>query len=421
MSTVQTPLAAPPLLAALTAARRIDPYPTYRAIRESDPLPALELAGRRITLVTRHADASAVFQNPAFGHGHRENISPFRPDGDTDDGLDSLLRADPPHHTRLRRLASRAVTPSALATLTADITAFVTTLLDAALAAGEVDAVTALAQPTPLRVICHLLGIPAADEPVFGAWAAALIRGIDPDFLLTPDDIAARRQAQREMDDYFRRLIARVRTSPGTDLLSQLVEIHLGDDTLSESEILALCAVMLVAGQETTANLIASGILALLRNPDQLAVLRADPDLVPTAVDEMLRHEAPVQFLPRTALRDTELGGRPFRRGEGALVLVGSAHRDPAAFADPDRFLVTRYAAAAGGSAAGAAPVARHFGFGLGIHYCLGAALARLETEITFRLLLERTSGLALIGGPPVYRDQSTIRGLRELPVRLTA
>lgn len=152
-----------------------------------------------------------------------------------------------------------------------------------------------------------------------------------------------------------------------------------------------------------------------------MALLRAGPGLVPTAVDEMPRHEAPVQFLPRTALRDTEIDGRTFRRGEGAFVLVGSAHRDPAVFADPDRLLVTRYAGSAAGAAAGSAPVARHFGFGLGIHYCLGATPARMETEIAFRLLLERTSELALIGGPPVYHDQSTIRGLRELPVRLTA
>ncbi|WP_242419725.1 cytochrome P450, partial [Frankia sp. CpI1-P] len=150
-----------------------------------------------------------------------------------------------------------------------------------------------------------------------------------------------------------------------------------------------------------------------VQHPDQLALLRADPGLVPAAVEEMLRHDCPVQFIPRTALRDTEVGGREFRRGEGAMLLVGSANRDPDAFDEPDRFLVARYA--------GPTPAARHFGFGTGIHYCLGAPLARMEAEIIFRLLLERTSELALIGSTPTYRNQSIIRGLQTLPLRLAA
>ncbi|WP_313949589.1 cytochrome P450, partial [Frankia sp. AvcI1] len=260
-------------------------------------------------------------------------------------------------------------------------------------------------------MICRLLGVPAADEKIFGEWSETLIRGIDPDFLLTPDEITERRRAARELDAYFRDLIARVRVRPGTDLVSQLVAIHLGEDALTESEVLALCAVLLVAGHETTVNLIGGGVLALVQHPDQLALLRADPGLIPAAVEEMLRHDSPVQFIPRTALRDTEVGGRQFRRGEGALLLVGSANRDPDAFDEPDRFLVARYA--------GSTPAARHFAFGTGVHYCLGAPLARMEAEIIFRLLLERTSELALIGSTPTYRNQSIIRGLQTLPLRL--
>ncbi len=402
----------PPLLVAFDAARQADPYPIYRAIREADPLAGYELAGRRLTLVARHGDTAAVLQDPAFGHGYQPNISPFRPDGDADDGLESLLRTDPPDHTRLRRLVSRTFTAGTVAALAPDIASLVTGLLDVALEAGEVDAVKALARPVPLRMICRLLGVPAADETIFGEWAQVLIRGIDPDFLLTPDQVAGRRRAARELDAYFRDLIVRVRARPGTDLVSQLVAVHLTDDALTQSEVLALCSVLLVAGLETTVNLISGGILALARHPDQLALLRADPALVPSAVEEMLRHDSPVQFIPRTVLRDTEIAGRGFSRGEGALVLVGSANRDPEVFDQPDRFVVTRYA--------GSPPAVRHFSFGLGIHYCLGAPLARLEAAIIFRLLVERTGELTLIGSPPTYLNQSIIRGLGTLPVRLT-
>jgi cytochrome P450 len=402
-----------PLLVAYDAARHVDPYPTYRAIREADPLARYDTEEGAVTLVTRHRDAVALLQDPAFGHGHKEKISPFRPDGDADLGLGSLLRADPPDHTRLRRLVSRAFTPGAITALGTGITSFVTTLLDTALADGEVDAIEALARPMPLRVICHLLGVPAADEALFGEWSRALVRGLDPDFFLTPDERAARNRAAREMDGYFRDLVARVRTRPGTDLVSQLVVAHVDEDRLTEGELLQFAALLLVAGYETTVNLISGGILALIHHPDQAALLRADPSLIPAAVEEMLRYEPPVQFNARTALRDTEISGQVFQRGDGGVTLVGSANRDPEVFDDPDRFLVTRYA--------GPDPAARHFGFGLGIHFCLGAPLARLEAEITFRLLLQHTTEITLTGSAPEHRDQSTIRGLRTLPVRLDA
>ncbi len=402
----------PPVLAAFTAARGPDPYPTYRAIRERDPLAGTDLGSSRITLVSRHDDAGTVLADPSFGHGYKERISPFRPDGDSDDGLESLLRTDPPDHTRLRRLVSRAFTPSVVAGLAPDITVYANGLLDAALEAGDVDAVETLARPIPLRMICRLLGVPRADEQSFSAWGATLIRGIDPDFLQTVEEIDARRRAARELDDYFRQLIVRLRAAPGDDLVSQLVTVHLEEEALTGSEVLALCAVLLVAGLETTVNLISGGIRALALHPDQQALLRADPSLVPAAVEEMLRYDPPVQFIPRTVLADTELGGRTFRRGEGMLVVTGSANRDPEVFAEPDRFVVTRYA--------DAAPAARHHTFGLGIHYCLGAPLARMEAEIIFRLLLVRTAEFTLAPRTPAYLPQSVIRGLADLPLQLS-
>jgi cytochrome P450 len=399
------------VLAALDAARHDDPYPYYRAIRESDPLTRCVMAGQAMTAVTRHGDTVAVLQDPAFGHGNQGGISAYRPAVADGDGLASLLRADPPDHTRLRRLVTRGFSPGVVNGLVPDVTQLVHSLLDAAFEAGEVDLVEALARPMPLSVICRLLGVPAEDEGLFGDWADALVRGIDPDFLLSADELADRHRAARNFDDYFRALIARARATPGDDLVSRLASIQIEGDALTERELVELCVLLLVAGYETSVNLIGGGVLALLRNPDQLDLLRADPGLVPSAVEEMLRYEPPVQFITRTALRDTTVGERGFDRGEGVLVLVGAASRDPEVFEDPDRFLVRRYA--------GPAPAPRHFGFSMGIHYCLGAALARVEATITFRVLLERARELALTDEPLAYRPQIIIRGLRSLPLRL--
>ncbi|CAO5153800.1 Cytochrome P450 [Frankia sp. AiPs1] len=398
------------ILSALAVSSRPDPYPHYHEVREISAFIPGELVGGRILLVTRHAEASAVLAHPAIGHGYREGIA-FR--GEVTDGLGSLLRADPPDHGRLRRLVGRAFTPSVVATLAAEISATADTLIDEALSHGEVDAVTALTRPLPLRVMCRLLGVPDADEALFGGWADALTRGLDPRPLLSPQENAARAEATIAFEAYFRDLLAQRRAVPREDLLSRLVAIHDEDgDALSTDELLELCTLLLVAGYETTVNLLGAGILALVRNPDALAALRADPTLIGPAVEEMLRFDPPIQVIGRTVLTDTEIGGQALTRGEGLLVMVGAVNRDPAAFDEPDRFQVDRFA--------GGGRARRHLGFGVGIHYCLGAPLARVEAELVFRALLDRVGSFSL-NGDVAFRRQIVIRGVQQLPVRLTA
>lgn len=398
------------VVAAVTATRRPNPYPRYRQIRKAGTFIEGEIAGRPITLVTRHAEASALLADPAVGHGYTDNIT-YR-DGVTD-GIGSLLRADPPDHTRLRRLVGRAFTPAVIDALAPAITALADELLDVAVEQGEVDAVQALARPLPLLTINRLLGVPASDEKLFGGWADALTRGLDPEYLLSDEEKAACRHASAEFDGYFRDLIAQRRREPREDLLSRLVAIHDQGDALSERELTELCTLLLIGGYETTMNTISGGILALARNPEQLAALRADPGLIGSAVEEMLRYDPPVQFIGRTVLADTGIGERRFARGDGLIMLVGAANRDPDVFDEPDRFLVDRYA--------GAARARRHLGFAAGIHYCLGAPLARLEAGIAFRALLSRASSFEVLPGPVVYREQIIVRGLRRLPLRLHA
>jgi len=398
------------IMSALVTSRLPDPYPCLRVVRETGSFLTGEIAGAPVTLVTTHAEASAVLAHPAIGHGFRDGVS-YR--GSAEDGLGSLLRADPPDHSRLRRLVGRAFTPSVIAGLVPEITTVLDELLDEALAAGEVDAVEAFTRPMPLRVMCRMLGVPDEDEAEFGGWADALTRGLDPRPTLTPAETDARARATTAFDEYFRRHIAGRRAEPRDDLLSALVGIHDDGDALSGPELLELCTLLLVAGYETTVNLLGGSILALIRNPDQLALLRDDPALVGPAVEEMLRYEPPIQYIARTALADVEIAGHAFQRGDGMILLTGAANRDPAAFDDPDRFLVTRYA--------GGARARRHLGFGVGIHYCLGAPLARLETELAIRALLRRVRTMTLLDDTVAYRQQLVIRGVRSLPLRLAA
>lgn len=398
------------VMAALTAPRLPDPYPRYREIQRAGAFIDCDLAGATVTLVTRLAEASTVLTHPALGHGYRDGIS-YR--GAPEDGLSSLLRADPPDHARLRRLVGKAFTAQVIGSLVPEITGLVDTLLDKAIAQGEVDAIEAFARPMPLRVMCQLLGVPPSDEEQFGAWADALTRGIDPPLLLTPDETIARNRATAAFDEYFLDLIARRRKAPREDLLSRLVAIHDGGDVLSGQELLELCTLLLVAGYETTVHLISGGILALTRNPDQLEAVRASPGLVGPAVEEMLRYDPPVQFIARTVLADTEIGGHTFTRGQGAIIMVGATNRDPTAFDQPDRFLAGRYA--------GPGRARRHLGFGTGIHYCLGAPLARIEAEIAFRALLNRVRSFTLTEDTLAYRNQIVIRGVEKLPLRLAA
>ncbi|SBW24317.1 cytochrome P450 [Candidatus Protofrankia californiensis] len=242
--------------------------------------------------------------------------------------------------------------------------------------------------------------------------SAGIARGLDPDVLLTPEEVAARTEAAREFIEFFGALIARRRAQPQDDLISALAAVEAAGDRLTAHEMLATLVVLVVAGHETTVNLVGNGVLALLRNPGQFALLRDNPDLAAPAVDELLRYDAPSQLTTRVATREIELSGHTFVPGDGVMVMFGSANRDPHAFDEPDRLDLTRYTDRNG--------VNRHMSFGLGLHYCIGAPLVRLEMEIALRALAGRAPTVELLADPPAYRPNLVVRGMAELPVRFT-
>jgi uncharacterized protein (TIGR00369 family) len=382
-----------------------NPYPRYAAARESKPLVATPLG---VHLVTRYEDCAAILQDNNWSHAHEAEL--FHPGVEHVELPTSFLWMDPPDHTRLRGLVSKAFTPRTIANLRPRIEQLVKELFDAIVEAREVDVITALAYPLPLTIIAELLGAPAEDHGHLQRWSRALARGFDPDPLLLPEEREARSQAAREFQSYFHDLIVRRRADPQDDLISGLALVEEQGDVLTVDEMLATCVTLLVAGHETSVNLVGNGILSLIRNPDQYALLRANPELAGPAVEEMLRYDSPVHMTTRLAHDETELAGRTFKPGEGVVLLFGSANRDPEAFPDPERFDITRYA--------GSAPVNRHLTFSLGIHYCLGAPLARLEMEIVLEELIRRGLTMTMTTDELPYRRNLVLRGIDTFPVR---
>ncbi len=386
--------------------RVADPYPTYAWLRAARPVwhPT-----ERVFVLSRHDDCAAVLRDPRFGRSEEGRLGarPASPAGDATAGgpvVRSFLALNPPDHTRLRRLVSRAFTPARVRDLGPRIEAIAAELIDATGASGgPVDLIAALASPLPVTVISELLGVPSADYDRLVAWSDALARGLDPGFLISAEDRERQQQARAEFGAYLSELIEQRRRSPGDDLVSALADVVDDGDVLSEEELVATCILLLVAGHETTTSLIGSAVLGLLRHPDQLARLRAEPGLMAGAVEEFLRYDPPVQLTARVALTDASIGALPVPAGSVALMLIGAANRDPALCADPDDLDITR-------------PPTHHVSFGQGIHFCLGAPLARLETQIVLRLLLQRPDDLRL-AGEPTWKENTILRGLRSLPV----
>jgi cytochrome P450 len=378
-----------------------DPYAHYRKLRTGGPL---QRTPGGLWLSPSFEVCSRILRDSRFGHGDGTDVPASATSARPPRRVRSFLVLDPPEHTRLRRLVSRAFT----ARLVERLRPRVESLVDDLLAGlhGEVDLIAALAHPLPVIVISEMLGVPTADQDRFTAWSDALARGLDPDFLVPDDELERRDRARAEFGAYFRELAARRRASPGDDLLSALVAI----EELSEDDLLATCILLLVAGHETTVNLIANGTLALLRSPDQLAWFRANPGSATTAVEELLRYDPPVQLSARVALEDAEVAGQLIRRGEAVMLLLGAANRDPEVFTDPDRLDLTRWVDES----------PRHLAFGQGIHFCLGAPLARIEGQIALTALVRRGISPVPDGLRYRYRDNLILRGLAELPVRLS-
>jgi len=382
---------------------RTDPYPLYRRLRELDPVHRSP-AGPWV--LTRHADATAVLRdqrfspNPSHLHGERPQVGPRRLDTKV------LLFLDPPDHTRIRSLASKAFTPNRVRQLRRRVEALVDELLDRAEERGSLELIADLAYPLPVSVICELLGVPAVDRDSFRRWSSDASRMLDRDIDLDEDALARGAEAIGGFTEHFAALIEERRLQERDDLLSALIAAEEGGERLTWEELLTTVILLFLAGHETTVNLIGNGALALLRHPDQLQRLRRDPALGPSAVEELLRYDSPVHVTARIATTDLTVGGTPVAAGEQLIVLVAAANRDPAVFADPDRLDIGR-------------ADNRHLSFSAGMHYCLGAALARLEGEVAIGALVRRFPRLELVDPEPRYRDHLVLRGLRSLPLSL--
>jgi cytochrome P450 len=379
-----------------------DPYPTYARLRREDPVSWDGKHG--LWLVSRHADVDALLRDRRLGrvfvpHEPRDELAAWNVLNEH-----SMLELEPPEHTRLRRLVAGAFTRTRVERLRPRVAELADGLLDEFADAGGGDLLTALAAPLPVEVIAELLGVPREDRHLLRPWSGAIVElyELEP----APGATARAVTAAREFDRYLRDLLAVRRREPGDDLLSALaVQAHEGD-RLTTDELVATAVLLLNAGHEASVNVIGNGILALLRNPGELARLRAGPALVGTAVEELIRYDTPLSLFTRTAFTDVDVAGRVVRAGDRVGLLLGAANRDPAVFAGPDRLDVGR-------------DPNPHLGFGAGIHYCLGAPLARIELQEALGRLLARFPVIELAEEPEV-RPAFQFRGYRSLHVVAT-
>ncbi|EKX65747.1 cytochrome P450 [Streptomyces ipomoeae] len=380
-----------------------DPYAVYARLREAGPVHRVTgTDGLPAWLVTRYDDVRQALADPRLSLDKR-NATPGGYHGlALPPALDAnLLNMDPPDHTRIRRLVSKAFTPRRIALLREPMRKTADLLLDAIAPHGHADLITSYAAPLPITVICELLGVAPHDRQDFRSWTDALIA---PD----PAQLDKAKGAVRSMLAFFTQLLADKRAAPADDLLSALIAVRDDEDRLSEDELMSLAFLILFAGYENTVHLIGNAVLALLSHPDQLAALRADPSRLTSAVEELARYDGAAPLaIRRFPTEDITIGGVTIPAGETVLLSLAAAHRDPSRFADPDRLDLGRDATG-------------HLALGHGIHYCLGAPLARMETEIALAALFERFPGLAL--DVPLdelrWRPSMRARGLLSLPVR---
>jgi pimeloyl-[acyl-carrier protein] synthase len=381
----------------------VDPYPFYARLRTEDPVHRSPLG---IWVLSRYADALLLLRNPRFGRANYDRLILERfGDGPLYSSFRRwMLFADPPDHTRLRGLVSKAITPRAVEALRPKIERLVDELLAPLIAGGRMDLIAEVAQPLPVLVIGELLGVGATEVAQFWRWSDALALALEI-ATATPEIAAEADEAARGLTEYFREVIDRRRGHPTDDLISALIAAEEQGSQLDQDELIATCVMLFFAGHETTVNLIGNGLLALLRQPDQLGRLRENPALMPTAVEELVRYDSSVQRTARTANDDLELDGKMIRRGEHVVALIGAANRDPDRFSEPDRLDLGRQDNP-------------HLSFGGGIHYCIGAPLARVEASTALSALLTRLPNLALDPtAPPVWRQRSNMRGLQSLPI----
>ena len=367
---------------------RLNPFGWYRTMRETAP--AFRDPRLGSWSVFRYDDVQRVLSD------HSTFSSRFMGGDSTENPIGaSLIGTDPPRHRLLRSLVTQAFTPRKIAQLEPRIRAITAELLDRAAPNGRMDLVGDFSDPLPVIVIAELLGIPSADRDRFKRWSDALVTGQGSGY----------GGSQREMAEYFLRMIEQKRRAPGDDLISGLLTAEVEGERLSQTDLLGFCILLLVAGNETTTNLLGNAVLSFDERPEVYEELHESPDLLPDAIEEVLRYRSPVQSMFRTVVKDTEVGGQRLRAGEPAIAWIGSANRDEAQFADPERLDIHR-------------SPNRHIAFGHGIHFCLGAPLARLEARVALGMLIERCRDLRVVPGAPLeVMDSMVVYGVKHLPV----
>lgn len=382
-----------------------DPYPLYHRLQREDPVhwdPFLHA-----WVVTRYTDVVVVLQNFSANCAplpeRLEQMGLQHMDAIARTMVQQMLFMDPPTHTRLRALCSVAFTPHRVEALRAHIQEIVDTLLESHLDAGEIELMADFANRLPAIVSAEMLGVPSSDHERLKSWSADFAE-ILGNFQHNPGCTKRMLHTLNEMGSYFRQKIREQREHQSNGLIHALLTAELDGQRLSEDSIVANCILLLVGAQETTPNLIGNGMLSLLRNPDQFEKLRSDLSLMPLAIEEMLRYEAPSQHTTRLAPYDMELRGKRIRKGESVIAVMGAANRDPERYRDPDRFDITRRDN-------------KHLAFGAGTHFCFGAPLGRMEGTIAFNTILRRANELHLQPGPLVWRENLGLRGLSALPL----
>ncbi|MGD3108827.1 cytochrome P450 [Streptomyces sp. YGL11-2] len=387
-------------------ANRADPYPLYAELREN----GVSRQNDGSYLVGTYHEIAALLHDPRISSDLRNRAEPDAALARPDDLPPAFIGVDDPEHDRQRRLAMRPFgpphSPGRIDALHGDIEEIARELIDGFRGRERIDLVDDFAYPLPVTVICRLLGVPQEDMPQLRAWTNTVIEPLDR----SPGDDAARRrragmEARSAMGHYLGELAARRDAHPSNDMISELVHDDGPEGRLTRPELMTTLVLLMIAGHETTINLITNGMLTLLRHPDALERLRREPELMPSAVEELLRFEPPVQMLPqRTPLTDIEVGGIHIPKGAPLLLVLASGNRDPLRFENPDHFDPAR-------------PDNQHFGFGSGIHSCFGAPLARIETQIALTALIDRLDDPRLAEDPPPYRHSPVLRGPQHLPI----
>ena len=388
-----------------------NPYPFYDRLRREAPILRDPLGVR---VVSRYADVVGALQNPQLSANRLDEVLALRPDRENRDVGElfgaikrQMLFLDPPQHTRIRALAAKAFTPTRIERMKATIQSIVDNLFEAALSRGRrMDVIADLGVPLPMLLIAEMLGVPTVDLPRLKQWSADYSVFLGGTIAMSHEAMLHLAESMNEFMGYFRDLSAQRRVEPKDDLLTALVQAEDKGDSLDRDDICATSVLLITAGHETTTNLIGNGTLALLRDPTALARLRAEPSLLASAIEELLRFDSPVQISARRAKEDFEIGGDRIVAGEVVYLVLGAANRDPLRFEEPDRLDLGR-------------STNRHLAFGQGPHYCIGAALARMEAQAALGTLLFRFPEIRLVGEEPRFRPNPTLRGLESLVVAL--